>query len=71
MAARYGTTPGQVVLAWDVVQGMVTVPKSSNRERLARNLDVFDVPLTDADVAALSALESPGMQPVDSDVFGH
>jgi len=71
LAARYGTTPGQVVLAWDVVQGMVTVPKSSNRERLARNLDVFDVPLTDADVAALSALESPGMQPVDSDVFGH
>nr|NLI51453.1 aldo/keto reductase [Propionibacterium sp.] len=71
LAARYGVTPGQVVLAWDVLQGMVTVPKSSNPERLRQNLDVFDIPLTAADVAALTSLESPGLVPADSDVFGH
>ncbi len=71
LAERYGVTPGQVVLAWDIVQGMVAVPKSSNPERLKQNLHVFDIPLTDADVAALSALTSPRISPLDSDVFGH
>ncbi len=72
LAARHGVTPGQVVLAWDVLQGMVTTPKSADPARLAANLDVFDIPLTDADLAALSALVAPGgMEAVDSDVFGH
>lgn len=72
LAQRYGVTPGQVILAWGVVQGMVTVPKSSNPERLRQNLDVFDIPLTDADVAALTGLTPPEkLDPLDSDVFGH
>lgn len=72
LAERHGVTPGQVVLAWDVVQGMVTTPKSADPARLAANLDVFDIALTDAEVAALSALTPPaGMEAVDSDVFGH
>lgn len=71
LAAEHGVTPGQIVLAWDVVQGMVTCPKSSDPGRLAANLAIFDIELSDADVAALAALQSPGMEPLDSDVFGH
>lgn len=71
LAGKYGVEPSQIVLAWDVQQGMVTVPKSSDPLRLKLNLDVFDVGLTDAELAALSALESPGMVPMDPLTFGH
>ncbi len=72
LAARYGAQPGQVVLAWDIVQGMVTIPKSADPERLRQNLDVFDIPLTADEVAAVSALvEPPGGEHLDSDTFGH
>lgn len=71
LAARYGVTSAQVVLAWDVALGLVTVPKSSDPTRLRQNLDIFDIPLTDADVAAIAALTAEGIVAVDSDVFGH
>lgn len=72
LAARYGVTPAQILLAWDVVQGIVTVPKSSDPVRLRRNLDVFGIALTGAEVSALSALTPPaGVEMMDSDVFGH
>ena len=71
LAGRLGVTPAQVILAWDVVQGIVTIPKSSDPGRLAQNLDVFDVGLTDADVAALGALTASGIEPVDPERFGH
>ena len=71
LAAKYGRTPGQILLAWDVVQGIVTIPKSSNPERLRQNLDLFDIPLDAAEIAALAALSAPGVEAVDSDAFGH
>jgi len=49
----------------------VPVPKSSNPERLAQNLDVFDFELTAEELAAISALDRPDPEMLDSDVFGH
>ena len=71
LAAFYRVTPGQVILAWDVALGMATCPKSSDPGRLAANLAAADIELSDADVAALSALTASGIEAVDSDVFGH
>ena len=71
LASKYGVTPGQVLLAWDVVQGIVTIPKSSNPERLRQNLDIFGIDLDADEVASLTALSAPGVEAVDSDVFGH
>lgn len=60
IARRLGRTPAQVALRWLVQQpGVVAVPKSSNPQRLAENLDVFSFALTDADMAALSKLARP------------
>jgi 2,5-diketo-D-gluconate reductase A len=70
-AGRLGVTPAQVILAWDVVQGIVTIPKSSDPARLAQNLDVFDVMLSGADVAGLTALTASGIEPMDPERFGH
>lgn len=71
IAEAHGRTPAQVVLRWHVQQGMVAIPKSSNPERLAQNLDIFDFELSGAELAAVYLLDSAGADVVDSDAFGH
>lgn len=71
LARRYGRTPAQVVLRWHMELGLVTVPKSSNPERIAQNIDIFDFHLEPEDVAALSALDKGEEAAFDSDRFGH
>lgn len=71
IADAHGVTPGQAVLAWHVQKGLLPIPKSSSRERLERNLDVFGVGLGDDELAAMSALENPEYRLSDSDRFGH
>jgi diketogulonate reductase-like aldo/keto reductase len=55
-AQRYGVTPGQVILRWQVQLGAVPVPKSRAPERQRQNLDVFGFELTDDEMAAITAL---------------
>jgi diketogulonate reductase-like aldo/keto reductase len=64
-AAAHGVTPAQVVLRWQVQLGNVPIPKSSTPERQSANLNVFDFSLTDAEMAAVSALDQ-----VDGSLFG-
>ncbi|WP_422390752.1 aldo/keto reductase [Arthrobacter sp. N1] len=71
IAEAHGMTPAQVVLRWHVQQGLVAIPKSSHPERLAQNLDVFDIELSGEEVASLYLLESQEAEIVDSDEFGH
>lgn len=71
LAERYGRTPAQIVLRWHMELGLVTVPKSSNPERLRQNLDIFDFSLAAEDVAAISALDRGDAAGADSDLFGH
>ncbi len=56
-AAAHGVAPAQVVLRWHLQHGFIVFPKSVHRERLAQNLDVFGFELTDAEVAAIDALD--------------
>jgi 2,5-diketo-D-gluconate reductase A len=71
IAATYGKTPAQVVLRWDIDLGVVAIPRSSNRERLAQNIDIFDFTLTADEIAAISALDTGAEKRVDSDTMGH
>ena len=60
-ATAYGVTPGQVILRWHVQLGSLAIPKSTSPERQRQNLDVFGFELTDAEMAAITALgESAG-----------
>jgi 2,5-diketo-D-gluconate reductase A len=70
-AERLGRTPAQVVLRWHVQNGLTTVPKSSDPERQAQNLAIFDFELTPQEMAALSALDRGEDAVTDSDTFGH
>lgn len=71
IAARYGKTPAQVVLRWNMELGIVTIPRSSNPARLAQNLAIFDFTLTTAEIAAITALDTGAEQRADSDTTGH
>jgi 2,5-diketo-D-gluconate reductase A len=71
IGAKYGKTPAQVVLRWNIELGLVTIPRSSNPQRLAQNLDIFDFALTADEVAAISALDDGTEKRADSDTGGH
>lgn len=71
IAATHGKSPAQVVLRWNVEQGLVAIPRSSSPGRLAENLAVFDFALSADEVAAISALDTGAEPRVDSDTQGH
>ena len=71
VAKAHGRSPGQVILRWETQQGVVPIPKSSDRGRLEDNLAVFDFDLTDAELATLSALDDTAKSAADSDRAGH
>jgi len=57
LAERYGKSPAQVILRWHLDRGDIVFPKSTRRERLAENIDVFDFALTGEEIGALEALD--------------
>ena len=60
LAARYGKTPVQVTLRWEIQKGVVTIPKSVRPERIISNADIFDFELTDEDMAKIDRLDKNG-----------
>jgi 2,5-diketo-D-gluconate reductase A len=58
LAARYGATPAQIVLAWHLAQGTIVIPKSADTARMRENLGAAALPLTPAEIAQITALES-------------
>lgn len=69
IADEHGKTPAQVVLRWHLQLGCAVIPKSTHAERIRENYDVFDIELSDADMASLSALTAPGRIGPDPDEF--
>ncbi|NDV42181.1 aldo/keto reductase [Flagellimonas sediminis] len=57
LAAKYNKTIAQIVLRWDLQKGVVTIPKSSKKERIIANADLFDFEINEADVQLLDSLE--------------
>jgi 2,5-diketo-D-gluconate reductase A len=57
IAERTGRTPAQVLLRWCLQRGVPIIPKSTHRERIEENAQVFDFTLSDEDMATLDALD--------------
>jgi methylglyoxal/glyoxal reductase len=60
IAARAGRTPAQVLLRWCVQRGVPVVSKSTHRDRIADNAQIFDFELTGEDLSQLDALDRTG-----------
>ena len=57
-AEKYGKNAGQVILRFEVQEGIIALPKSTNPARIAGNIDIFDFELTDAEMDAIRALDT-------------
>ena len=60
IAGRVGRTPAQVLLRWCVQRDLPVIPKSTRRDRIEENAQIFDFTLPDEDMAALDALDETG-----------
>ena len=56
IGAKCGKTAAQVALRWLTQRGIVAIPKSTHKERMAQNFNVFDFKLTDEDMAQIAAM---------------
>lgn len=57
-ASAHGVTPAQVVIRWHLQRGFIVFPKSTHRERMEQNFDVFGFELTADEIAAIDALDT-------------
>ena len=57
IAEAAGRTPAQVLLRWCVQREIPVIPKSTHRERIEENAQIFDFTLSDEDMAALDLLD--------------
>ena len=62
---KYGKSAAQVALRWNVQRGVVIIPKSTHRERMEQNLDIWDFTLSDEDMKAISRLDIGHSEIVD------
>lgn len=60
IAQRHGRTPAQVLLRWCIERGIPVIPKSTHRERIAENGQIFDFALAEEDIGELDALDRTG-----------
>ena len=58
LAEKYGKNAGQIILRFEVQEGVITLPKSTNPERIRTNLDVFDFELTEEEMDEMRALDT-------------
>lgn len=56
IAQKYNKTGAQVVLRWSVQHGCIPLPKSSHKERIEENINIFDFELSEEDMRAIDGL---------------
>ena len=69
IAKKHHKTVAQVILRWDVQNGITSVPKSVNQERIASNLEVFDFDLSAEDVTKINDLNTGERVNKNPDIF--
>lgn len=56
IGAQYGKSPAQVALRWLTQRDIVAIPKSTHKERMQSNFEIFDFTLSDQDMQAIAML---------------
>ena len=58
LAEKYGKNAGQIILRFETQEGAIVLPRSTNPQRLAGNLDIFDFELSEYELNSLRALDT-------------
>jgi len=69
IADRHGKSVAQIILRWDLQNGVVTIPKSTKEHRIIENASVFDFELTADEMSRISALNENRRVGPDPDNF--
>jgi diketogulonate reductase-like aldo/keto reductase len=56
IGAKYNKTAAQIALRWLTQRGIVAIPKSSHKERMAQNIDIFDFSLSEEEMTQIAAM---------------
>ena len=62
---KYGKSAAQVALRWNVQRGVVVIPKSTHKERMEQNIDIWDFSLSDEDMKEIAKLDLGKSEIVD------
>lgn len=62
---KYGKSAAQVALRWNVQRGVVVIPKSTHRERMEQNFDIWNFTLSDEDMKTISRMDIGHSEIVD------
>ena len=57
IAEKYDKTVAQIILRWNVQQGVIVIPKSVHRERMRENLDIWNFKIEDDDMERIGSLD--------------
>lgn len=57
IAEKYKKTTAQIILRWHIQRGVIVIPKSTHKTRMAENLSIFDFALEQADMDRISTLD--------------
>ena len=69
LAQKYGKSPVQLALRWDIQKGVVTIPKSVNPERIIHNAQIFDFEIRPEDMLRIDGLDQNRRMGADPDDF--
>ncbi|MGG5738029.1 MULTISPECIES: aldo/keto reductase [Bacillus cereus group] len=69
IADKHGKTIAQVILRWDLQNGVITIPKSTKEHRIIANADIFNFELTKEDMEKIDALNQNHRVGPDPDNF--
>ncbi len=57
IAAKHNKSVGQVILRWNVQRGVVVIPKSTHKERIIENVNIWDFALSEDEMKQISSLD--------------
>ena len=69
IADQHGKTTAQVILRWNIQHGIITIPKSSKKDRIVSNADIFDFELSLDEMKAIDGLNKNERTGKDPDNF--
>jgi len=58
ISRKHGKSVAQVIIRWHLLEGLIVIPKSTHKERLEENLNVFDFELDAGDLKMIAALDN-------------
>lgn len=69
IAHKYKKTPAQLLIRWDLENGLVTIPKTSKKDRIESNANVFDFTIEEEDKKILDSMNDGSRWGPDPDDF--